>query len=144
MDGAGNQTTGYPLMDRVHDTLAVARDEWLTVSLKTLARQLHAHRSSVRRWLLVGGIHPIIPADGRKRAIRYHWPLSRPDVTWPRTRRHGYRGADARRRSTRGLVSTSRSGLYGVSPKALGAASCLQYCEMEGTTYAREFSKAAA
>jgi hypothetical protein len=33
---------------------------------------------------------------------------------------------------------SSRTGLYGVSLKAFGAASCLQYCEMEGTAYARD------
>lgn len=46
----------------------------ITVSLKTLARMLDAHRSSVRRWLQQAGIHPIGIGKGRNGAIRYRWP----------------------------------------------------------------------
>ena len=45
----------------------------LTVSLKTLARMLDAHRSSVRRWLQQAGIRPIVLGRGRNGAIRYRW-----------------------------------------------------------------------
>jgi hypothetical protein len=45
----------------------------LTVSLKTLARMLDAHRSSVRRWLQQAGIRPIVLGHGRNGAIRYKW-----------------------------------------------------------------------
>lgn len=45
----------------------------LTVSLKTLAQRLDAHRSSVRRWLDDAGIRPIVIGRGRNAAIRYHW-----------------------------------------------------------------------
>ena len=45
----------------------------LTVSLKTLATLLDAHRSSVRRWLREAGIHPIVLGQGRNGAIRYRW-----------------------------------------------------------------------
>jgi phage terminase Nu1 subunit (DNA packaging protein) len=47
--------------------------ERLTVSLKTLASLLDAHRSSVRRWLREAGIHPIVFGRGRNGAIRYRW-----------------------------------------------------------------------
>jgi len=45
----------------------------LTVSLKTLAKRLDAHRSSVRRWLQQAGIRPIVLGKGRNGAIRYKW-----------------------------------------------------------------------
>jgi hypothetical protein len=45
----------------------------LTVSLKTLAQMLDAHRSSVRRWLQEAGIRPIALGRGRNGAIRYKW-----------------------------------------------------------------------
>ena len=45
----------------------------LTVSLKTLAQMLDAHRSSVRRWLEDAGIYPIALGRGRNGAIRYRW-----------------------------------------------------------------------
>lgn len=45
----------------------------LTVSLKTLALMLDAHRSSVRRWLQQAGIRPIALGRGRNGAIRYRW-----------------------------------------------------------------------
>lgn len=45
----------------------------LTVSLKTLAQMLDAHRSSVRRWLQQAGIRPIAFGRGRNGAIRYKW-----------------------------------------------------------------------
>ena len=45
----------------------------VTVSLKTLAQMLDAHRSSVRRWLQEAGIHPIGVGRGRNGAIRYRW-----------------------------------------------------------------------
>ena len=44
-----------------------------TVSLKTLARELDAHRSSVRRWLRDADIRPISLGQSRKGAIRYLW-----------------------------------------------------------------------
>ena len=45
----------------------------LTVSLKTLARRLDAHRSSVRRWLAEAGIIPIAVSPEKNGAIRYRW-----------------------------------------------------------------------
>jgi len=45
----------------------------LTVSLKTLASLLDAHRSSVRRWLDEAGVQPIVLGRGRNGAIRYRW-----------------------------------------------------------------------
>jgi hypothetical protein len=48
-------------------------DERLTVSLKTLAHQLDAHRSSVRRWLSEAGVHPIVLGRGRNAGLRYRW-----------------------------------------------------------------------
>ena len=47
--------------------------ERMTVSLKTLADRLDAHRSSVRRWLREAGIKPVAVGRGRKGAIRYRW-----------------------------------------------------------------------
>lgn len=47
--------------------------ERLTVSLKTLAGMLDAHRSSVRRWLHEAGIRPLAIGRGRNGAIRYKW-----------------------------------------------------------------------
>ena len=47
--------------------------ERLTVSLKTLAKLLDAHRSSVRRWLGQAGIRPISLGRGHNGAIRYRW-----------------------------------------------------------------------
>ena len=45
----------------------------LTISLKTLALRLDAHRTSVRRWLREAGIRPIAMNDARNSAIRYRW-----------------------------------------------------------------------
>lgn len=45
----------------------------LTVSLKTLANRLDAHRSSVRRWLRDAGVQPISMSDAQNGAIRYRW-----------------------------------------------------------------------
>jgi hypothetical protein len=50
-----------------------AEADRLTVSIKTLALRLDAHRSSVRRWLREAGIRPIALGRGRNGAIRYHW-----------------------------------------------------------------------
>jgi len=47
--------------------------ERLTVSIKTLAKLLDAHRSSVRRWLIQAGVRPIAMGRGHNGAIRYHW-----------------------------------------------------------------------
>ena len=49
------------------------RPQRLTVSLKTLAGLLDAHRSSVRRWLDEAGVQPIVLGRGRNGAIRYRW-----------------------------------------------------------------------
>lgn len=63
----------------VNRTAALAADECtgpnqrLTVSVKSLAAMLDAHRSSVRRWLQEAGIRPVILGRGRNSAIRYHW-----------------------------------------------------------------------
>jgi len=45
----------------------------LTVSLKTLAFRLDAHRSSVRRWLTEAGIRPVALSREKNGAIRYRW-----------------------------------------------------------------------
>ena len=45
----------------------------LTVSLKTLAALLDAHRSSVRRWLKEAEIKPIAIGRNKNGAIRYKW-----------------------------------------------------------------------
>lgn len=45
----------------------------LTVSLKSLAERLDAHRSSVRRWLRDAGVRPVALGRGRRGAIRYRW-----------------------------------------------------------------------
>ena len=55
------------------DTASARPDERLTVGLKTLARQLDAHRSSVRRWLQEAGIRPVVLGRGRNGAVRYRW-----------------------------------------------------------------------
>jgi len=55
------------------NTQAIEDSQRLTVSLKTLARMLDAHRSSVRRWLRQAGIRPIALGRGRNGAIRYKW-----------------------------------------------------------------------
>ena len=52
---------------------ALANGERLTVSLKTLAQLLDAHRSSVRRWLRDAGVRPVSLGRGRNGAIRYRW-----------------------------------------------------------------------
>ena len=49
------------------------RSQRLTVSLKTLAAMLDAHRSSVRRWLDDAGVRPVVLGRGRNGAIRYRW-----------------------------------------------------------------------
>jgi hypothetical protein len=58
--------------DRCKD-LSIGSEDRLTVSLKTLAEMLDAHRGSVRRWLGVAGIQPIALSPHRNGAIRYHW-----------------------------------------------------------------------
>ena len=63
----------------------LANDQRLTVSLKTLARLVDAHRSSVRRWLQQAGIRPIALGKGRNGAIRYRWIEVK---TWLETREH--------------------------------------------------------
>jgi predicted DNA-binding transcriptional regulator AlpA len=50
-----------------------SNDAPLAVSLKTLARRLDAHRSSIRRWLREAGIQPLSVGIGRNGAIRYLW-----------------------------------------------------------------------
>ncbi len=45
----------------------------LTVSLKTLAVMLDAHRTSVRRWLNEAGVNPVVLGRGRNGALRYRW-----------------------------------------------------------------------
>ena len=55
------------------NTQAIEDNQRLTVSLKTLAQMLDAHRSSVRRWLQEAGIRPIVLGRGRNGAIRYKW-----------------------------------------------------------------------
>jgi hypothetical protein len=61
-------------MDRTPRKSAdTANDAPLAVSLRTLARRLDAHRSSVRRWLHEAGIQPLSFGTGRNGAIRYLW-----------------------------------------------------------------------
>ena len=43
------------------------------VCLKTLAKMLDAHRTSVRRWLAEAGIFPFAVGTGPKGAIRFLW-----------------------------------------------------------------------
>ena len=57
----------------VHDRQNIDDGQRLTVSLKTLAQMLDAHRSSVRRWLQQDGIRPVVLGRGRNGAIRYKW-----------------------------------------------------------------------
>lgn len=57
----------------VQDRQSIDDSQRLTVSLKTLAEMLDAHRSSVRRWLQQAGIRPIVFGQGRNGAIRYRW-----------------------------------------------------------------------
>lgn len=52
---------------------SIGSEERLTVSLKTLAQLLDAHRASVRRWLRDARIQPIALSNYRNGAIRYHW-----------------------------------------------------------------------
>jgi hypothetical protein len=52
-----------------HQLQSVETEEWLTVSLKTLAQLLDAHRGSVRRWLRDAGIHPVALGRGRNSAM---------------------------------------------------------------------------
>ena len=49
------------------------KTDHMAVSLKTLAEQLDAHRSTVRRWLREAGIRPIAIGRGINGAIRYRW-----------------------------------------------------------------------
>lgn len=55
-------------------------------SLKTLAAEFDADRSTVRRWLSEAGVRPIALSDGCRGAIRYdrsdveQWLASRPKV----------------------------------------------------------------
>ena len=55
-------------------TATAQQAEPLAVSLRTLAEQLDAHRSTVRRWLKEAGIRPIAIGRGANGAIRYRWP----------------------------------------------------------------------
>jgi len=57
----------------VQDRQSIDDCQRLTVSLKTLAQMLDAHRSSVRRWLQEAGIRPVVLGKGRHGAIRYRW-----------------------------------------------------------------------
>ena len=57
----------------VRNSQSIDDSQRLTVSLKTLAQMLDAHRSSVRRWLQQAGIRPIAFGRGRNGAIRYKW-----------------------------------------------------------------------
>ena len=57
----------------VRNSQSIDDSQRLTVSLKTLAQMLDAHRSSVRRWLQQAGIRPIVLGRGRNGAIRYRW-----------------------------------------------------------------------
>lgn len=58
---------------RTKDEQKINDSQRLTVSLKTLAQMLDAHRSSVRRWLQEAGIRPVVLGRGRTGAIRYKW-----------------------------------------------------------------------
>lgn len=58
---------------RTKDEHKIGDSQRLTVSLKTLAQMLDAHRSSVRRWLQEAGIRPVVLGHGRNGAIRYKW-----------------------------------------------------------------------
>lgn len=51
----------------------IIKEKRLTVSLKTLAHLLDAHRTSVRRWLTEAGIRPLVMGHGKNGAIRYRW-----------------------------------------------------------------------
>jgi hypothetical protein len=63
------------MITRAQPPKAVPKEpgERLTVSLKTLAELLDAHRASVRRWLRDAGIQPIALSRHHNGAIRYHW-----------------------------------------------------------------------
>lgn len=67
------------------DKQMVDESQRLTISLKTLARLLDAHRSSVRRWLQQAGVRPIAFGRGRNGAIRYRW---RDVQDWIESREH--------------------------------------------------------
>jgi hypothetical protein len=68
------QSKGIPVSgSAVEDRQRVDETQRLTVSLKTLARMLDAHRSSIRRWLQEAGIRPVVLGRGRNGAIRYRW-----------------------------------------------------------------------
>jgi hypothetical protein len=43
------------------------------VTVKTIAKMVDAHRSSVRRWLDEFGIKPLAVGTGPRGAIRYRW-----------------------------------------------------------------------
>ena len=58
-------------MEKIKGT--IKQNPRLTVSLKTLAALLDAHRTSVRRWLKEGGIKPLAIGRGKNGAIRYKW-----------------------------------------------------------------------
>lgn len=53
------------------------------VSLKTIAKQVEAHRSTVRRWLSEAGVQPLAFGSGPKGGLRYRWTDI---VTWVETR----------------------------------------------------------
>jgi predicted site-specific integrase-resolvase len=48
-------------------------DQPLLVSLKTVAENVDAHRTTVRRWLREAGIKPVAAGQGPKGALRYRW-----------------------------------------------------------------------
>lgn len=59
-------------------------DEETLTTLDELARLLHAHRTSVRRWLRDAGVQAVILGGGRNGAVRYRcgdvrrWLADRP------------------------------------------------------------------
>ena len=55
----------------IKETESEATDDRLLISLKRLAWQLDADRSTVRRWLREFGLRPVIVGRGRNAAVRY-------------------------------------------------------------------------
>ena len=60
-------------MDHRRPALSPSHQVRLTISLKTLATMLDAHRTSVRRWLSEAGVNPVVLGRGRNGAVRYRW-----------------------------------------------------------------------
>lgn len=52
---------------------AESDDAMRLVSLKTLANIADAHPTTVRRWLRVAQVKPVVIGRGRAGAIRYRW-----------------------------------------------------------------------